>query len=53
MVAYDQTYDSQASDDFYLFHHVNDVDFDEKGNLLQTEYVRKLNRIGDMHLKRF
>lgn len=42
-----------ASDDFYLFHHVNDVDFDEDGNLLQTEYVRKLNRIGDMHLKRF
>ena len=42
-----------ASDDFYLFHHVNDVDFDENGNLLQTEYVRKLNKIGDMHLKRF
>ena len=42
-----------ASDDFYLFHHVNDVDFDEEGNLLQTEYVRKLNKIGDMHLRRF
>lgn len=42
-----------ASDDFYLFHHVNDVDFDEDGNLLQTEYVRKLNKIGDMHLKKF
>ena len=42
-----------ASDDFYLFHHVNDVDFDEDGNLLQTEYVRKVDRIGDMHLKRF
>lgn len=41
-----------SSDDFYLFHHVNDVDFDEDGNLLQTEYVRKLNKIGDQHLRR-
>lgn len=33
------------NDDFYLFHHVNDVDFDENDNLLPTEYVRKLNKI--------
>ena len=41
-----------ADDDFYLFHHVNDVDFDEYGNLLQTEYVRKLNDISDKKLRR-
>jgi len=38
-----------SNDDFYLFHHVNDVDFDENDNLLPTEYVRKLSLIHDKH----
>jgi len=38
-----------SSDDFYLFHHVNDVDFDENDNLLPTEYVRKLSIIHNKH----
>lgn len=31
-----------SKDDFYLFHHINSVDYDDNGNLLPTEYVRKL-----------
>ena len=38
-------------DDFYLFNHVNDVDFDEDNNLLETEHVRFLNELYDEHLK--
>ena len=39
-------------DDFYLFHHVNDVDFDENDNLLPTEFVRRLTKIHEEHLYR-
>lgn len=38
-----------SNDDFYLFHHVNDIDFDENDNLLATEYVRKLSLIHNKH----
>ena len=38
-------------DDFYLFYHVNDVDFDENNNLLETEYVRFLNALYKKHLE--
>ena len=38
-------------DEFYLFHHVNDVEFDDDNNLLDTEYVRFLNELYDKHLK--
>ena len=34
-----------AHDDFYLFHHINAIDFDKDDNLLPTEHVRKLNKI--------
>lgn len=40
-----------ANDDFYLFNHVNDIDFDESDNLLPTEYVRKLIAINKEHLR--
>lgn len=33
------------NDDFYLFHHINEVPFNENGMLLETEEVRKLKRI--------
>ena len=35
--------------DFYLFHHINDVPFDENGNLLETEEVLKLKKINEKH----
>ena len=38
------------NDEFYLFHHINDVDFDEFGNLLETKLVRQLNEICSQHL---
>lgn len=38
-----------SNDDFYLFYHVNDIDFDENDNLLETEYVRKLSLIHEKH----
>jgi len=41
-----------ANDDFYLFHHVNDVDFDLNDNLLPTEHVRKLSLIHNKHLNK-
>lgn len=34
-----------SDSDFYLFHHINDVECDEKDNLLSTKYVRKLENI--------
>lgn len=40
-----------ANDDFYLFHHLNAVDFDENDNLLETEHVRKLIKINETKLK--
>ena len=40
-----------ASDEFYEFHHLNAVDFDENDNLLPTEHVRKLIKINENKLK--
>lgn len=40
-----------AKEEFYLFHHINDVAFNENNELLPTEYVLKLNRINEKHLK--
>lgn len=34
-----------AGDDFHKFHHINDIPFNEKGEFLETEEVRKLNEI--------
>lgn len=31
-----------SNDEFYLFHHINDVDYDKNGKLKETKYVRKL-----------
>lgn len=42
----------KADDDFYLFHHVNDVDFDENDKFLPTEYVRKLTKIHEQHFNK-
>lgn len=33
------------NDDFYLFHHINDVKFDKEGHLLPTDYVSMLDDI--------
>lgn len=38
-----------GQDDFYLFHNINDVPFDEEGNLLETEEKRRLERIMKEH----
>lgn len=43
----DNIYGSDS--DFYLFHHINDIPFDEEGNLLETEEVRKLQFINEKH----
>ena len=42
-----------AMDDFYLFHHINDVAFNENDELLPTEYVSELERITARHLPSF
>lgn len=34
-----------ANDDFYLFHHINALDFDENNNFLPTKYVRNLEKV--------
>lgn len=34
-----------ATDEFYLFNHINAVDFNSEQELLPTEYVRKLEKI--------
>ena len=39
-----------ANDDFYLFHHINDVAFNENNELLPTEHVLKLEKITKKHL---
>lgn len=39
-----------SKDDFYLFHHINDVPFNEKGELLETEEVRRLNELFEKHI---
>jgi len=39
----------QANDEFYKFHHINDVPFSVFGQLLETEEVRKLKMINYIH----
>lgn len=39
-----------VDDDFYLFHHINDVAFDREGNLLATPLVQKLEEINNRYL---
>lgn len=41
-----------ANDDFYLFHHINDIAFNESGELLPTELVRKLEKISKNHFRK-
>lgn len=36
-----------TGDDFYLFHHINAVDYDKDYNLLPTKHVRKLIKLYD------
>ena len=38
-----------AYSDFYKFHHVNDIPFNDRGELLETEEVRRLKMINRMH----
>lgn len=40
-----------AADDFYLFNHINDVPFNENGDLLETEETIRLERLYDKHFK--
>lgn len=35
----------RADNDFYAFHHINDIPFDDEGNLLETDEVERLKRI--------
>ncbi len=39
-----------ASDDFYLFHHINDIPFSEDGELMETEETIRLARLFDEHV---
>lgn len=36
-----------AKDPFYLFHHINDIPFDEEGNLLETDETIRLRELFD------
>ena len=38
-----------ANDEFYKFHHINDVPFDKEGNLLDTKEVIKLKTLNKKH----
>lgn len=38
-----------SNDDFYKFHHINDVPFNENGELLETEEVRRMKMINKIH----
>ena len=40
-------------DEFYLFHHINDVAFNENNELLPTEHVKKLEKISKTNLHKF
>lgn len=40
-----------AGDEFHKFHHINDIPFNEKGELLETEEVRRLNELYETKLK--
>ncbi len=39
-----------AGDDFHKFHHINDIPFNDNGDFLETEEVRKLNEIFETKL---
>ena len=41
-----------AADDFYLFNHINDVPFNENGDLLETAETIRLANLYDKHFKR-
>lgn len=41
-----------ANDDFYLFHHLNAVDYDDEFNLLPTKHVRQLIKLFDENNKK-
>lgn len=41
-----------ANDDFYLFHHINAIDYDEDYKLLPTPHVRKLIKLFDENNKK-
>ena len=38
-----------SNEEFYKFHHINDVPFNENGELLETEEVRRLKKINRNH----
>lgn len=38
-----------ANQEFYMFHHINDVPWNEKGELLQTDEVERLKKINMIH----
>lgn len=40
-----------GKDDFYLFHPINDVPFDENGNLLEAEETRRLRKIRQQRIR--
>lgn len=42
-----------AKDEFYQFFPINDISFDEEGNLLDTDEVQKIKRINREHLISF
>lgn len=42
---------SFSNDEFYVFHHLNDVPYNEKGELLETEEIRRLRFINIIKLK--
>lgn len=39
----------RSQDEFYKFHHINDVPFDNYGMFLDTEEVRRLQAINNLH----
>lgn len=39
----------RANDEFYKFHHINDIPFNEKGELLETKEVIKLKTLNKKH----
>lgn len=49
----DRTEDRQGiqdvNDEFYVFHHINDIAFDEEGNLLGTPEAERLKEISLSH----
>ncbi len=39
----------RSQDEFYKFHHINDIPFDNYGQFLETEEVRRLQIINNLH----